>query len=345
MAASRMHRGFSSVHTQILMWLAVLFVAWVGLAAWGTKVDEAMNSATFFTLQWRSDNIAKNITNALDADAVHEFSQLVRKHAVANEIIISVATYQAKDFLLNLLCSLKQQNITNFVVGALDKEMQDFCLNNSINVYYASSISRLGRKNYTSGEFGTESFNKLVALKHESAILAMSLGYNVIVTDLDIVWLRNPLPLLRETAGQNFDIVFQCDNHYEHSSCYPCGGFFYARPTEPSIQALDTLVNEKIKNVNSSTQDIMKKILCKGKQVSYLECKDPETGIRIRMLSKKLLPNGNTFMLEFKDRVLFVKSWNPYIMHFNWMMGDENKIQWMKKAEVWFLNEKKQCTR
>lgn len=87
--------------------------------------------------------------------------------------------------------------------------------------------------------------------------------------------------------------------------------------------------------------------LClESSRLNYYECLEPRFGTNIQMVPKELLPNGNTFVHQYnnaKHNVSFVQNWNPYIMHFNWMVGREKKLAWIKRANLWYLSDSGKC--
>lgn len=89
-------------------------------------------------------------------------------------------------------------------------------------------------------------FNEANVVKHEAVIRALEMGYRVVSTDSDIVWLRNPLSYLRRAAGNDYDIVFQCDNALSDPKCNLCAGFYYANATTHAINAFKWLVSTKL---------------------------------------------------------------------------------------------------
>lgn len=87
--------------------------------------------------------------------------------------------------------------------------------------------------------------------------------------------------------------------------------------------------------------------LCHGAaRVNYYDCLEPEFNTKIRMVSKQLLPNGDTFVNQYnnaKHNITFIKEWKPYIMHFNWLHGRKSKLSWIKKAQMWYVEDGGKC--
>ena len=61
-------------------------------------------------------------------------------------------------------------------------------------------------------------------------------GYNVIISDVDVVWLKNPFGVLGSVQG---DFAVTADsNEKEDGPQTPCTGVMHVRATEASRQAL-----------------------------------------------------------------------------------------------------------
>lgn len=82
------------------------------------------------------------------------------------------------------------------------------------------------------------------SLKMRAVLLALDLGYNTLLTDSDVVWLRDARPIMREAVMPNKDMSFQCDSPWTHQYCTICAGFFYSRPTDPARKSLNYLVEQ-----------------------------------------------------------------------------------------------------
>lgn len=69
----------------------------------------------------------------------------------------------------------------------------------------------------------------------------IDMGYTVLMSDVDTVWLRDPFPFL-EAHSNNMDLMCMY-SHYHHSKS-PCNtGFMYVRPTVSSKALWSTLEN------------------------------------------------------------------------------------------------------
>ena len=109
-------------------------------------------------------------------------------------------------FLRNLICSMKRLEVESWLVVAMDNKTCPTLLatpglgedSSACTFPYAKSahavISNTGVATYRS-----EAFNRMVMQRPLWVRWLLEQGYSVIQCDLDIVWLNNPIPLLRST--------------------------------------------------------------------------------------------------------------------------------------------------
>ncbi|GAV90583.1 Nucleotid_trans domain-containing protein, partial [Cephalotus follicularis] len=176
--------------------------------------------------------------------------------AVRKELIVAIASSHRARMLEAWFNSIKRVGITNYLVVALDDQIAEFCKSNDVPVYKGdldhrtNSILRSGHRFAISG------------LKFPILREILHLGYNVIVSDIDVIYLQNPFDHLYRDAdvesstdgfdnmtayGYNdvFDEPVFGPARYVHTPriwCYNAG-FFYIRPTIPSIQLVDRVVD------------------------------------------------------------------------------------------------------
>lgn len=211
--------------------------------------------------------------------------------------------------------------------------------------------------------------------KLQAVLVALDLGYSVLVTDIDVVWLRDARGLMRNSTEDGMDMVFQCSASPERNNCSASTGFFYARPTPAARQSLNWVIHSQLQvadafetvlhclveiasialcfNKSSSTiithlcvydqvpefvdQDILNHIFCeRGSRVGNFQCAEPTFGANIRMLPSKVLPDSSTLQ-EYNNKIGLVMSWESYIVHFNGIKGPKEKKKQMKKDKLWLL--------
>ncbi|XP_028776209.1 arabinosyltransferase RRA3-like [Neltuma alba] len=179
-------------------------------------------------------------------------AKILDKIAIQRELIVVLANAKVKEMLEIWFTSIKRVGITNYLVVALDEEISKFCESKHVPVYKgdpAEGIDSIGRN----GDNHAVSGLKFRVLRE-----FLQLGYGVLLSDVDIVYLQNPFDhLIRDS-----DIESMSDGHnnmtaYMYNDIFDDptmgwsryvhtvriwvfnSGFFYIRPTIPSIELLD----------------------------------------------------------------------------------------------------------
>src|SRR5690242_878923 len=73
-------------------------------------------------------------------------------------------------------------------------------------------------------------YHTMINARTKAVLQILRLGYSVLLSDVDSVWLRNPFPYL---DTKNYDIIGQNDRSDEETTL--CGGFLLLNPTPATI--------------------------------------------------------------------------------------------------------------
>ncbi|KAF5186784.1 Arabinosyltransferase rra3 [Thalictrum thalictroides] len=193
-----------------------------------------------------------NPTVVPDESVNPRLAKILEKVAVRNELIVALANANVKEMLEVWFHNIQRAGITNYLVVALDDEIENFCTSKGVPVYKRDhdegfdSIARTGGNHAVSG------------LKFRILREFLQLGYSVLLSDVDIVYLQNPFDhIFRDSDvesmsdGHNnmtaygyndvFDEPSMGWSRYAHTMRIWVfnSGFFYIRPTLPSIELLD----------------------------------------------------------------------------------------------------------
>ncbi|OIW08705.1 hypothetical protein TanjilG_03381 [Lupinus angustifolius] len=189
-------------------------------------------------------------------------AKILEKVAVKQELIVALANSKVKEMLEVWFTNIKRVGISNYLVVALDEEIAKYCEANQVPFYKRDpdegidTIGKVGGNHAVSG------------LKFRILREFLQLGYSVLLSDVDIVYLQNPFDHLYRDS----DVESMSDGHdnmtaYGYNDVFdePAmgwarfahtmriwvynSGFFYIRPTVPSVELLDRvatrLSNEK----------------------------------------------------------------------------------------------------
>ena len=169
---------------------------------------------------------------------------------------------------------------------------------------------------FASGSWQQPSFRKIVYKKLEHTHEELLKGNSVFVSDLDIVFLRDPWDYLMNLLS-DYDAVFQQDGDRK------CTGFYLAKPTPETLDLFDSSQKAPggIIGGDACDQGYIHTKLCRKK--SFYK------NLKIKVLDKNLFPFGK-YWYNNHDSLK-----DPYIVHYNWVAGINNKINKMKEYNHW----------
>lgn len=253
-------------------------------------------------------------------------------------IVLTVAGYSYKDMLMSWVCRLRHLLITNFMICALDQETYRFSVLQGLPVFKdplaPSNIS------YNDCHFGTKCFQRVTKVKSRMVLKILKLGYNVLLSDVDVYWFANPLPVLY-TFGPAV-LVAQSD---EYKKTGPINlprrlnsGFYFARCDNSTIAGMEKVVKHAA-NSGLSEQPSFYDTLC-GEGGAYRvgdnRCVEPETNLTVYFLDRDLFPNGAYQDLWQKKNVkaACVKK-GCIVLHNNWISGRLKKLERQVLSGLW----------
>ncbi|EFN51848.1 hypothetical protein CHLNCDRAFT_37217 [Chlorella variabilis] len=130
---------------------------------------------------------------------------LVGKVAKDNTIMVTWANWHYHDFVMNWVEHLQAAGCDAFIVGAMDDKLLEFLVSKNIPAFSMSSGLTLGDFGW-----GTPTFHKMGREKINLIYSFTKMGYDVLISDVDTVWLRNPLPYIN--AYRDADILTSSDH-------------------------------------------------------------------------------------------------------------------------------------
>ncbi|KAK4781382.1 hypothetical protein SAY86_015484 [Trapa natans] len=286
-----------------------------------------------------------NPTVMPDESVNQRLAKLLEEVAIRKEIIVALANSNVKDMLEVWFTSIKKVGIPNYLVVALDNEIAELCQSNEVPMYKRDpdqdidSIGKTGGNHAVSG------------LKFRILREFLQLGYSVLLSDVDIVYLQNPFDhLYRDsdvesmTDGHNnrtaygYNDVFDEPGmgwaRYAHTMriwVYN-SGFFYIRPTIPSIELLDRVAGRLSRETNSWDQAVFNEELFFPSHPGY-------EGLHAakRTMDHYLFMNSKVLFKEVRKDADLSKL-KPVIVHVNY---HPDKLPRMKAVIEFYDNGKK----
>ncbi|CAE5964187.1 unnamed protein product [Arabidopsis arenosa] len=284
-----------------------------------------------------------NPTVVPDESVNPTLAKLLEKVAVNKEIIVVLANNNVKPMLEVQIASVKRVGIQNYLVVPLEDSIESFCKSNEVAYYKRdqdNAIDVVGKSRSSSAVSG---------LKFRVVREFLQLGYGVLLADVDLVFLQNPFGhLYRDSdvesmsdghdnnTAYGFNDVFDDPSMTRSRTVYTTriwvfnSGFFYLRPTLPSIELLDR-VTDTLSKSGGWDQAVFNEHLFYPSHPGY-------TGLHA---SKRVMD-----IYEFMNsRVLFktvrkneeLKKLKPVIVHMNY---HSDKLERMLAAVEFYVNGK-----
>ncbi|XP_057973257.1 arabinosyltransferase RRA3-like [Malania oleifera] len=283
--------------------------------------------------------------NVIPDESVNpRLAKILEEIAVQKELIVALANTNVKDMLEVWFTSIKKVGIPNYLVVALDDETLDLCKSNNVPVYKRDPDEGVDSVGKTGGN------HEVSGLKFRILREFLQLGYSVLLSDVDIVYLQNPFNYLYRdsdvesmTDGHNnmtaygFNDVFDEPAmgwaRYAHTMriwVYN-SGFFYIRPTIPSIELLDRVADRLTRPPKAWDQAVFNEELFFPSHPGYegLHAAKRTMDFYLFMNSKVL------FKTVRKDARL--KKLKPVIVHVNY---HPDKFSRMKAVVEFYVNGK-----
>ncbi|KAG9440934.1 hypothetical protein H6P81_021099 [Aristolochia fimbriata] len=183
-------------------------------------------------------------------------AKILEKVAIRKELIVALANWNVRDMLEVWFTSIQNVGIPNYLVVALDDETASLCESKGVPFYrrdHDEGIDSVGK---------TGSNHAISGLKFRILREFLQLGYSVLLSDVDIVYLQNPFDHLYRDS----DVESMSDGHnnmtaYGYNDVFDepsmgwaryahtmriwvfNSGFFFIRPTIPSIELLDRVAD------------------------------------------------------------------------------------------------------
>ncbi|KAG7651760.1 putative nucleotide-diphospho-sugar transferase [Arabidopsis thaliana] len=288
-------------------------------------------------------SLRTNPTVVPDESVNPRLAKLLEKVAVNKEIIVVLANSNVKPMLELQIASVKRVGIQNYLIVALDDSMESFCESKEVVFYKRDPDKAVDMVGKSGGNHAVS------GLKFRVLREFLQLGYSVLLSDVDIVFLQNPFSHLHRDS----DVESMSDGH-DNNTAYGFNdvfdepsmgwaryahtmriwvfnsGFFYLRPTLPSIDLLGRVADTLSKS-EAWDQAVFNEQLFYPSHPGY-------TGLHA---SKRVMD-----MYEFMNsKVLFktvrknqeLKKLKPVIVHLNY---HPDKLERMHAVVEFYVNGK-----
>ncbi|PXF41964.1 Beta-arabinofuranosyltransferase RAY1 [Gracilariopsis chorda] len=271
-------------------------------------------------------------------------------------VIVTAATFNYMDFLRNLRCTIKRSTPHEVVVFPLDMKTSKALKDENI-----PQISRFVKynkyENRKTSEFNSLGFNYVSKLKLLVVQEVLRAGINVIYTDLDIIWCKDPVSHLLKYVNNTVDIAIQNDASRDSGKRNLNSGFYFARTSPRILRFYKTLLKYAFENEGINDQKSFIRIACTvagpGKDLPFQSVREGEVRVcrwdklvTLFALPLSLYPNGASFhdttrMYQLpKGKILSMcQKKDIYIWHNNWSSANDKKTRFIAH-KLWMIDDK-----
>eukprot|EP01099_Mayorella_cantabrigiensis_P000861 TRINITY_DN1366_c0_g1_i2.p1 TRINITY_DN1366_c0_g1~~TRINITY_DN1366_c0_g1_i2.p1 ORF type:complete len:506 (-),score=86.64 TRINITY_DN1366_c0_g1_i2:173-1498(-) len=180
---------------------------------------------------------------------------------------------------------------------------------------------------------GVGIFPLIVKFKHFVASEALAKGYNVLTIDSDILFLKNPFDYFAETFNRT-DLWFQQDDYEvewpvtKQKQLCPNSGFIYARSTPTVVEFYQALMGLMCREL---WQDLDQPAFWRAlTEFGWWE------KLNVTLLPIELFPVRPAYERAVTQKKYLTQE--PFIIHFNWMIGLDPKVMTLQEKGWWMIN-------
>ncbi|CAN7035016.1 hypothetical protein IGI04_032258 [Brassica rapa subsp. trilocularis] len=289
-------------------------------------------------------SLRTNPTILSDESVNPRLAKILKSIAVDKEVIVALANANVKAMLEVQIASVKRLAIKNYLVVALDDYIESFCKQNDVAYYKRDPDKELDAVGKTGGNHAVS------GLKFRVLREFLQLGYGVLLSDVDIVFLKNPFSHLYRDS----DVESMSDGHsnmtaygfndvfdepamgwarYAHTMRIWVfnSGFFYLRPTVASIELLDR-VAERLSKAKLWDQAVFNEELFYPSRPEYVGLHASK-----RVMDMYEFMNSKVLFKTVRKDEEMKKKVRPVIVHVNY---HPDKLNRMRAVVEFYVNGK-----
>ncbi|ESQ34865.1 hypothetical protein EUTSA_v10007712mg [Eutrema salsugineum] len=289
-------------------------------------------------------SLRTNPTILSDESVNPRLAKILEEIAVDKEVIVALANANVKSMLEVQIASIKRLGITNYLVVALDDYIENFCKSKDVAYYKRDPDKDVDTVGKTGGNHAVS------GLKFRVLREFLQLGYGVLLSDVDIVFLQNPFRHLYRDS----DVESMSDGHsnmtaygFNDVSDEPAmgwaryahtmriwvfnSGFFYLRPTIPSIELLDR-VADRLSKAKLWDQAVFNEELFYPSHPDYIGLHASK-----RVMDMYEFMNSKVLFKTVRKNQELKKKVKPVIVHVNY---HPDKLNRMRAVVEFYVNGK-----
>lgn len=299
---------------------------------------------------------------------LHVYSALGRELKTRSEglgvIILTAYTINYEELFLNLICNLQRFGLEKSLLGVtLDEEAKESAKANNLHTFHVTDFNILesSLRMRKIDKYGSHAYNAATKLKSRIVLYTLKQGITVIWTDVDVVWLQNPVKMLLPYL-EYVDIAIQSDSPLlgGNPNNFLNSGLYAVRARRVTVAAF-SMIQKHSAQSNHSEQPSFNKVLCEhptGIRVGEMDCAMRSNyftwffggkRVKVRVLPTNTYMNGALgFVIRMAQnleanqtahaiRMKILKSPDPIAFHNNYIVGFERKVERQALLGYWYL--------
>ncbi|THG11465.1 hypothetical protein TEA_007232 [Camellia sinensis var. sinensis] len=268
--------------------------------------------------------------------------ELVEERVKDNIIIVTFGNYAFLDFILSWVKHLTDLGLQNLLVGAMDMKVLDALYWKGIPVYdMGSNMTTLDPG------WGSPAFHKMGREKVILIDAILPFGYELLMCDTDMIWLKNPLPYLSRfpeadvlTSTDVLTATFSddsLDNWKEVGNAYNIG-IFHWRPTDSAKKLAKewkdlVLADAKLWDQQGFNDIIRRKLGPSVDEDSGLVYAH-DGNLKLGLLPASIFCSGHTYFVQAMYQQLRLE---PYATHTTYQLqGTAGKRHRLREAMLFY---------
>lgn len=254
----------------------------------------------------------------------------------SKSVVVMVCNKGQAHLFQNFVCNARSKglDLSRIIMFATDKYTYDLCHALDILVYYDAEIFG-DMPEQAARRYGDRIFSKMMMAKVYCVHLVMSLGYDVLFQDVDVIWHKNPLEYLITEEKKEWDMLFQDDGSRQprYNPYSPNTGFYFVRNNPLTMYFFSTLL--RMGDLISATKSHQAALAALLAEFSGWK------GLRVKTWSKSgLFPGG----VEYHQNRDYMKKMidgkiDPFIFHMSWTENKDNKKLYYEQMGEWYTRE------
>ncbi|CAN0317802.1 unnamed protein product [Pylaiella littoralis] len=228
-----------------------------------------------------------------------------------------------------LLWARRAARDVKVLVVAMDEVSFDFLdalTPGSIAMYPQKSSER--QHAVKAGQWGDDIFKHEALVRPDILLSILRQGYKLLWTDVDMVWLRNPLPLLPDTRANAIaaEVMVQQDGKAKNK----CTCFMFLDCTPLAINLIDLWKREIVETKVAQNQVAFSKPLVQM----------VDAGLRMEILPDEVMPPGSNIFDDGFMKANYDRYHNKLrVVHNNWIIGHDAKRDRFRQADLWRVDD------